>query len=251
MSHAHPHPGDDPHWAKPIDKLQVPHVPPGAVSVNVEGHQVSGALQGFGQMWQGTYRVRLSGAQTTPADVIADWKINFAKFQPAENRVYPPLAGVKPGEVVYFDTSLLQQPGLRQLTPMQSGVMVLYADEEMFTVMTPEGFPINGWNTFSAYEEDGATVAQVQGLYRAADPIYEIGMRFFGGAYMQEQVWIHVLGQLAARWGVKGQATVNKMCVDPKLQWKHAKNVWQNAMFRTLLYNVTAPTRWVRDRIKR
>ncbi|MBI5301884.1 MAG: hypothetical protein HY868_07090 [Chloroflexi bacterium] len=244
---------DDPRnlaWAKPVHHLHPENVPPGVTTVNVDGRHVSGALQGFGQMWQATYRVRLSGVQVTPAQVIADWKINFAKFQPPGNRVYPPLDGVKPGEMVYFDLNMFQAPAMKQLTPMKSGVMILYADDEQFTVMTPEGFPISGWNTFSASVEEDVTVAQVQGLYRATDPIYEMGMRFFGGAHEQESTWMHVLTQLATRWGVNGQVNMTKTCVDPKMQWQYVKNTWQNAMFRTLLYNVGAPVRWVSGRGK-
>ena len=34
----------------------------------------SAHLQGFGKMWQKTYRIRLEGAGVTPADVIQAWK---------------------------------------------------------------------------------------------------------------------------------------------------------------------------------
>jgi hypothetical protein len=30
-------------------------------------------LQGFGQMWQKTFRIRLNGAQVKPAEVIKTW----------------------------------------------------------------------------------------------------------------------------------------------------------------------------------
>jgi hypothetical protein len=33
-----------------------------------------GRRQGFGQLWQKTFRVRLSGASVTPAEVIRVWK---------------------------------------------------------------------------------------------------------------------------------------------------------------------------------
>ena len=36
---------------------------------------------------------------------------------------------------------------------VKTGVMVLYADEESFTLMTPEGHMFAGWITFSAYQE--------------------------------------------------------------------------------------------------
>ena len=35
--------------------------------------------------------------------------------------------------------------------PLSTGVMVLYADEESFTFMTPQGHVFAGWITFSAY----------------------------------------------------------------------------------------------------
>src|SRR5260221_12997152 len=64
--------------------------------------------------------------------------------------------------------------------PLSTGVLVLYADDESFTLMTPQGHTFAGWITFSSYEEDDCTVAQAQVLLRAYDPIYEIGFRFFG-----------------------------------------------------------------------
>jgi hypothetical protein len=127
---------------------------------------------------------------------------------------------------------------------MASGVMVLYADDESFSVMTPEGFPVAGWNNFSVYEEEDVLVAQVQSFERASDPIYEFGFRFMGGAARQEFIWIHVLTELAAHYRVKGQVTMARECLDPKMQWSYTKNVWMNAGVRTTLYTLAAPLRW-------
>ena len=44
--------GDEAYWAQPVSKLKVAHAPAGAVNLNVEGRQVVGPLQGFGQLWQ-------------------------------------------------------------------------------------------------------------------------------------------------------------------------------------------------------
>ncbi len=55
--------------------------------------------------------------------------------------------------------------------------MVLYADEESFTFMTPQGHTFSGWITFSAYEEESCTVVQAQVLMRPNDPVYEFGYR--------------------------------------------------------------------------
>jgi hypothetical protein len=202
-------------------------------------------LQGFGHLWQKTYKVRLTGAKVPPKEVVRVWKEEFPSFHPPQSRFYPPLSGVAPGEVMLINASV-------QGMPVYTGVMVLYADEESFTVMTAEGLPEAGWNTFSAYEdEDGTTVAQVQSLARASDPIYEVGFRLFGSTE-QEKIWAHVLTSLAARFGVRGDVQLQKVCVDPKLQWSRVGNVWHNASARSMLYTmVVVPVRWVRSRLGR
>ncbi len=111
--------------------------------------------------------------------------------------------------------------------------------------MTAEGLPEAGWNTFSVYEEDGCTVAQVQSMARANDPIYEIGFRLIGSR-AQEKIWRHVLTQLAARYNVQGEVELTKQCVDPKLQWANTKNIWHNAALRSMLYMLTSPARKLR-----
>ena len=244
-------PRDAAYWAQPVTKLKVSDVPTGAINLNLEGREIVGPLQGFGRMWQRTYRVKLTGANATPAQVAADWKENFARFQPSNNHFYPSLAGVKPGQVVFIDTRLPVFPGSAGLIPIAAGVMILYADDESFTVMTPQGFPISGWNFFSAYEEEGCTVAQVQALVRASDPIYEFGFRFMGGQPEEDKVWFHVLETLAAHWGVSAEVEFHKTCLDPSVQWKQWKNVWQNAAIRTTFYVLASPLRWLSNAVKR
>jgi hypothetical protein len=39
---------------------------------------------------------------------------------------------------------------------------------------------------------------------------------------------------------------MHRELVDPRGQWSEAKNVWQNAEVRTILYKMAAPLRWVR-----
>jgi Domain of unknown function (DUF1990) len=214
-------------------------VPKGAAGVNVEGRREVGALQGFGRLWQKTYQVRLVGMEATPEEVVKVWKEHFPKFQPPQSQFYPSLTGVAPGEVLFISASV---GGM----PVYTGVRVIYADDESFTVMTPEGHPESGWNTFSAYQdEDGTTVAQIQSLARADDPIYEMAFRIVGST-AQERIWTHVLKSLAAHFGVNEPVTLEKVCVDPKLQWSYVKNVWQNAGVRSMLYTMAGPMRWVR-----
>ena len=153
------------------------------------------------------------------------------------------MAGVAPGEVVLINATL-------QGLPIDAGVMVLYADDELFTVMTPQGFPESGWNTFSAYDEDGVTVVQISVPRTSCRSA--VRDRFSThGSRAQEQIWKHVLTSIATHFGIDGQVEISKTCVDPRLQWSEAKNVWHNAGIRTTLYTMSAPLRWVCVRIKR
>ena len=227
------------YWAQHVTTLKVGQTPRGAVNLNVEGRRVVGPLQGFGPMWQKTYKVRLAGTTATPAEVIAIWKRNFPSFWPKGNRFYAPITGINPGEVALLNLKV-------GAMPLSTGVLVLYADDESFTLMTPQGHMFAGWITFSAYEEeDGCAVAQAHVLMRANDPIYEMGLRL-GGHRQEDRFWQHTLRSLAAHFGVTDQPVqTQNVCVDPKLQWSHARNIWQNAAMRTTL---TAPTRWFRRR---
>ena len=90
-------PRDAVFWAQRIERLEVSDVPEGAANVNVQGRREVGALQGFGKLWQKTYRVRLAGIKTTPDQVVRVWKEHFPEFQPPTSRFYPSMAGVAPG----------------------------------------------------------------------------------------------------------------------------------------------------------
>ncbi|MDX1523010.1 MAG: hypothetical protein R3264_15400, partial [Anaerolineae bacterium] len=123
-------PRDAANWAGRVSGLRVTDIPEEAINLNVEGRQLTGPLRGFGQMWQKTYKVRLSGTEVTPAEVIQDWKENFPKFWPAGNHFYGPLTGIAPGEVAVLN---LAAPGG---LPLSTGIMIIYADDESFTFMT-------------------------------------------------------------------------------------------------------------------
>jgi hypothetical protein len=225
-------------WARPVARLKVEGVPAGAVNINVDGRRVVGPLQGFGQLWQKTYWVRLTGLKASPAEVMSAWKQNFPKFWPKGNRFYPSLVGIAPGEVALLS---LAMPGG---APLSTGMLVLYADDVSFTMMTPQGHMESGWITFSAFEQDGATVAQVQSIARANDPMYEAGFLLFAHG-VQERFWRATLTALAAHLGVDGQVQMRKTCVDARWQWSQATNIWHNAAVRTGVYMALAPVRWV------
>ncbi|MBP1692279.1 MAG: uncharacterized protein H6Q37_162 [Chloroflexi bacterium] len=246
------HVGEPTGWAKPTPRIEVEQVPPGATNINIEGRKRSGALHGFGRLWQKTYRVRLEGAGKSPVEIMQIWKEKFADFQPPENHFYPPMTGIKPNDVLFISAKVPAFPGSPSILPISSGVTVLYVDDNQFTVMTPEGFPVSGWNTFSVQEdEDGAPVAQVQSLERSSDPIYEVFDRYFGSAAQQEKIWKTVLSNLAAHLGLKGEVTFDKVCVDPKVQWGAVKNVTKNAGAYTVLYVLGTPVRWFKSKVSK
>jgi hypothetical protein len=229
-------PRDAASWAKQVTKLKVGEVPAEAVNRNVEGRRVMSPIQGFGKMWQKTYKVELKGATVTPSELIAEWKANFASFWPERNWFYGPLTGIEPGEVAVLN---LTMPGRLKLS---TGVLVLYADEESFTFMTPQGHMFAGWITFSAAEENGLTTAQVHVLMRAHDPLSEVGLTL-GGHKMEDRFWESTLEALAAHFGAKGEVITSVTCVDSRRQWSKAGNVWHSAAVRSGLYAATAPVR--------
>jgi hypothetical protein len=220
------HPRDAAYWARQGTHLKASGVPAGTLN-NVDGLSAVGPLQGFGSMWQKTYRVWLLGSPTTPRDVIAAWKTNFQSFWPKGNRFYAPLTGIAPGEVALLT---VKAGGM----PLSTGVLVLYADDESFTLMTPQGHMFAGWITFTSYVEDECTVAQAQVLMRANDPIYEVGLRL-GGNRQEDKFWQHTLRAVAHYFGVDATVTTQLVCVDPRLQWSHVPNIWHNAALRTAL----------------
>ncbi len=220
MDNATPTHRDEANWAASVDRLSVPDVPAGARSATVEGRRLTGPLQGFGQMWQKTYRVAIDGV--TPEEVIDVWKREYGDFWPETNRFYAPLAGIQPGEVGLIS-------GRSGPTRLSTGVMVLYADDRSFAYMTPEGHPFAGWITFDAEDDDGTTVAQVQALIRANDALYEVGFALFGNR-AEDRMWAHTLRSLARRFGVDGEPTIDRVKVDRKRCWRNFGNVRHNAM---------------------
>jgi hypothetical protein len=225
-------------WAKGVSTLKVGEVPAEAVNLNVTGRRVVGPMQGFGKMWQKTFRVELAGAEVAPVEVIRTWKTNFQRFWPERNWFYGPLTGIAPGEVALLNLAL---PGRMKLS---TGVLVLYADDESFTLMTPEGHMLAGWITFSAVAEDGVTVVQIQALERTNDPLYELGY-VLGGNRLNSRFWFQTAENVARYFGVEPQVDTQVVCVDSRRQWRKAGNVRHNAAARTFLWTVATPLRWL------
>ena len=230
-------------WANPIERLNIAEIPAGARALNVEGRPLFGPLQGFGQLWQKTYRICLRNTTQTPQEVIGAWKQNVPKFNPPQKRFHPSPIGIAPNELVLIDA---ETPG----GPISTGVMVMYAGADSFTLMTPAGHPEAGWVTFSSYVEEGCVFAQVEVMARAGDPLYELAFRL-AGCKLQDQIWTHVLTALATKLSTSGEVQMHKTLLDPKLQWRRAWNIWYNAQLRTLLYSPIASLRGIAWRFGR
>jgi hypothetical protein len=196
-----------------------------AESGDVHGRRVMSPLQGFGRMWQKTYTTSVPASRATPAEVIAIWRARFGEFWPDGNRFYGPLTGIAPGEVARIDMDV---PGRVTLS---TGVLVLYADDVSFTLMTPQGHMFAGWITFSARAAGAATIIEAQVLMRAGDPLFELGLTF-GGHRQENRFWAQTLTALAADLGYAADVTTGVVCVDRRRQWRRWRNVRQSAALR-------------------
>jgi hypothetical protein len=234
---------DAEHWARPVERLSAAGVV-GAKVDSVSGKRVSGPLQGFGQLWQKTFRVRLDASNLSPQQLIAIWKERFPTFWPSGATFYAPLAGITPGEVALLDIPPL--PG--SPVKLSTGVMVLYADDESFTFMTPEGHALSAWITFSAYRDGEVTVAQAQALERTSDPFDELAY-VLGANKLNDRFWRQTLENLARHVGVVSPTVDTEItCIDKRRQWRRVGNVRNSATLRTARHALTAPVRWINRR---
>jgi len=232
-------------WARPVERLST--TASGAAMDTVTGRRLVGPLQGFGQMWQKTFRVRLQGIELSPSEVVARWKEAFPTFWPKGNSFYAPLAGIAPGEVALLEARVMPGAPIR----MSTGVMVIYADDESFTFMNPEGHALSAWITFSAYRDGDVTIAQAQTLERTADPLIELSW-MLGSSRYNDRFWADTLANLARAMGVAEPAIeTTKLCVDRRRQWRYVRNIRHSAAISTAVGTLTAPVRWLRRRVGR
>ena len=232
-------------WAKNVKTLEVGEISEEAINRNVHGRRATSPVQGFGKMWQKTYKVTIPGRDTSPGEVISLWKRHFPDFWPPGNNFYGPFTEIVPGEVAVLN---LTMPGRVKLS---TGVLVLYADDESFTFMTPEGHMFAAWITFSAHESPEGTVVQVQLLIRASDPIFEVAM-VLGGSRKEDKFWHQTLTNLAQHFGVpEPRIDMQVVCVDKKRQWSSARNIWKNSAVSSGMYAAGAPFRAIAKPFKR
>jgi len=234
---------DDQNWAANVQRLTV-EKRDGVRGTNVSGRRLTGPIQGFGKMWQKSYRMK-AGSGIAPEQAIATWREHFPEFWPKGNRFAGALTGINPGDVALLDLAI--GGGVK----LSTGVFVLYADAESFTLMTPQGHMFAGWITFSAEREGDETVVQALVLMRANDPLYEVAMTF-GGHRKEDKFWAATLTALGNRLGLPdAKVDMKTTCVDSKRQWRHANNVWHNSMIRSVLQTIAAPVTGLAHMLRR
>jgi len=232
-------PIDTEYWGMPAARLAIPEFPPEAINLNIKGRRIVGPVDGFGALWQKRYRLPIVKPGLSPEKITGIFKNEFPSFQPEYNHFYPGSRGIVPGEIIAIDSST---PG----GPVSTGVMVLFADKESFTFITPQGHPESGWVTFSIERSGDALTAQILGLARANDPVYELAFRMVGSE-MQIRIWRHVLESLAKYLKVPADVSVEARCIDQGMRWLQTGNIWYNAQARTIL---SAPVWWVRKKLR-
>lgn len=203
--------GDDSQgWARPIKEIS-------GAAKHLEGRKLTGPQQGFGPLWQKTYRIEIPGHG--PEHVVTTWKENYGSFWPRINRFNAPVAGIKPGEV----------GSIESLQILSTGVVVIYADDSSFAFMTPEGHPFAGWITFSAAPTPEGSSAQVQLLIRASDPIWDLGF-VCGMGRGEDWMWCTTLKALATHLGSRADPVHEAVVVDRKRLWANFGNWRRSAL---------------------
>lgn len=219
-------------WMSPMSTLSVGPLPPGVRTLNVNGRRPCGVFRGFGTLWQKTYRLRLPAGTATPEAAFAILRSDLPALQPPSNQFYVAGGSMAPGSVVLISAKVMGMP-------VRTGVVVMYADEQEFSLLTAQGHPESGWVTFSAGYDGGEpgrdVIVRIQSLARASDPMFEFALRFLGAGKVQEGIWRHVLTALAARFDVPAEVSVEKQVLSGKFLWPNVWNLRYNSGAWTLL----------------
>jgi anti-anti-sigma factor len=217
-------------WAKSVDRLSLSAVPAGAMNINVQGRRPSTPVKGFGRLWEKRYRLRLHTTELEPRQIISLWRSEFAAFWPKGNHLFTSdNASIAPGTTALLNLAL---PGGLVLA---TGLTVIHADDTSFSFMTACGHILSGWITFSCFQKNDSTFIQVHPLFRAGDPLMELGFRL-GAAAQEDRFWHETLGNLARRLGTHGEAAQQNVLIDPDIQWHRFANLRYSAAIRSSLY---------------
>lgn len=219
-----------PGWATSVDRLSLAGIPTGVMNINVDGRRTSSPPEGFGRLWEKRYRLCLHDTDLDPRQIISLWRSEFRDFWPKGNDLFPSgNAAIAPRTTALLNLTL---PGGLVLA---TGLMVIYADETSFSFMTAEGHTLSGWITFSCFRDNQSTFIQIHPLFRASDPLIELGFRM-GAAAQEDRFWHETLGNLARRLGTHGEVAQQNILVDPSIQWNRFANIRYSAAIRSTLY---------------
>ncbi|HLZ18593.1 MAG TPA: FAD-dependent oxidoreductase [Smithellaceae bacterium] len=219
-----------PGWAKSVDRLFLSAIPAGAMNINVHGRRAFGPVNGFGRLWEKRYRLRLHATDLEPRQIVSLWRSEFASFWPKGNSLFTSEnASIGPGTTALLNLAL---PGGLVLA---TGLTVIHADETSFSFMTAGGHILSGWITFSCFRIKDAACIQVHPLFRAGDPLMELGFRL-GAAAQEDRFWHETLGNLARRLGTHGEVAQQDILIDPDMQWRNFANLRYSAAIRSSVY---------------
>ena len=140
-------------------------------------HRLADLVLGGGDLPQPVQHVGQVAAQRRLAMAVAIAAAERKRiFQLLPGRFELVTEAERQGQVVAGRNLDIQTIGLVRAVPggmtLSTGVRVIYADEESFSFMTPAGHMFAGIITFSAYDDAGDTVIQIQALIRASDPLF-------------------------------------------------------------------------------
>ena len=219
-----------PGWAKNVDRIAISDVPAGAMKINANGRKVTSPVNGFGRLWEKKYRFQIQNSAREPQKIISLWREEFPDFWPQGNLLFTSGgASIAPGVTALLNLSM------GGLLVLATGIIVIYADDDSFCFSTVRGHMLCGWINFSSFREGDNTIIQVHPLFRAADPLMELGFRL-GAAKQEDQFWHQTLRNLASRLGVEGKIEQQNVLIDRHLQWGEIGNVWYCGAIRSSLY---------------
>jgi len=219
-----------PGWARSVEHVALGAVPAEAMNVNVNGRKVTSPVNGFGRLWEKKYFIKTKNEATAPQAVIALWRREFPNFWPKGNRLFTSGGGpIVPG------TTALLNLSLGGPMVMATGIVVIYADDYSFCFSTVQGHILHGWINFSSFRADGGTIIQVHPVFRASDPVMEVGFRL-GASRREDQFWHQTLDNLASRLGVEAGVEQRNVLIDPHVRWRQAQNVRYCGAIRSSLY---------------
>lgn len=225
-----PDPSPPPGWARSVDRLSLAGIPVGVMNTNVVGRRTSSPPEGFGRLWEKRYRLCLHDTDLDPRQIISLWRSEFPAFWPKGNHLFPSgNAAIAPGTTALLNLAL---PGGLVLA---TGLLVIYADDTSFSFMTAQGHILSGWITFSCFRDHASTFIQVHPLFRAGDPLMELGLRS-GAAAQEDHFWHATLGNLARRLGTHGEVAQQNILIDPDIQWNRFANIRYSAAIRSAVY---------------